>query len=73
MAALLLAGLMLSACGGSAPPAEGNAAAGARTPAQVLDALVEEYYEHYLELNPLGATANGDMRFNDRLPNTLSE
>jgi uncharacterized protein (DUF885 family) len=68
-----MVGIVLSACGQSRSPEEGRSAAGEQAPAQVLDVLVEDYYEHYLELNPLAATAIGDMRFNDRLPNTLSE
>lgn len=35
--------------------------------------LLEEYYEMRLELNPLEATFIGDDRFNDQLPNTLSQ
>lgn len=38
-----------------------------------LDALYEQYWEEYLELNPVAATFLGDPRYNDRLPNTLSE
>ena len=38
-----------------------------------LDALYAQYWEEYLELNPLAATFQGDTRYNDRLPNTLSE
>jgi uncharacterized protein (DUF885 family) len=64
--------LWLAACGPS-PTETQRATVEAATPAQVLDVLVEDYYEHYLELDPLVATANGDMRFNDRLPNTLGE
>ena len=37
-----------------------------------LEALYEQYWEEYLELNPLAATFQGDNRYNDRLPNTLS-
>jgi uncharacterized protein (DUF885 family) len=70
---LIAVGIALSACGHSPAPAEGSAVAGAQAATQVLDLLVEDYYEQYLKLNPLAATASGDMRFNDRLPNTLSE
>jgi uncharacterized protein (DUF885 family) len=38
-----------------------------------LDALYEQYWEEYLELNPIAATFQGDPRYNDRMPNTLSE
>ena len=36
-----------------------------------LDTLVEDYFEAYLNLNPLSATFIGDMRYNDRLANSL--
>ncbi len=64
--------LLLSACGQAPPPGAG-AVTRAESPAQQLNTIVEQYYDAYLELNPLMATANGDMRFNDRLPNSLSE
>ena len=38
-----------------------------------LDALYATYWEEMLELNPLAATFQGDPRYNDRLPNFLSE
>ena len=38
-----------------------------------LEALYEQYWEESLELNPLSATFQGDPRYNDRLPNFLSE
>ena len=34
-----------------------------------LDALVKEYWQRYLRLNPVSATANGDNRYNDRFEN----
>lgn len=37
-----------------------------------LNALYEEYWEASLKLNPLQATLQGDMRYNDQLPNFLS-
>ena len=36
-----------------------------------LAALVDEFYERDLELNPLNATQIGDDRFDDRFPNFL--
>ncbi|HEX5765780.1 MAG TPA: hypothetical protein VFY27_09445, partial [Woeseiaceae bacterium] len=36
-----------------------------------LNALVEEFFERQLELNPLYATAIGDLRFNDRMANQI--
>lgn len=40
---------------------------------QQLAALFDEYFEQNLELNPIQATFIGDARYNDRLPNFLSE
>jgi uncharacterized protein (DUF885 family) len=40
--------------------------------AERLDAVVEEYFEQYLQLYPLFATRVGDDRYNDRLPDLLS-
>lgn len=34
--------------------------------------LINDYYEESIQLNPLGATARGDNRFNDLLPNNIS-
>ncbi len=41
--------------------------------AERLNNMVEDYWEAYLELNPIKATLFGDNRFNDRLGNTISE
>jgi uncharacterized protein (DUF885 family) len=65
----------------SAPPAntvDTAAAASTGTEAATdraarLDALYARYWEELLELNPLAATYQGDSRYNDRLPNFLSE
>ena len=40
---------------------------------RILAELVEEYYEEYLRLNPLRASATGDHRFDDQFPNDISE
>jgi uncharacterized protein (DUF885 family) len=40
--------------------------------ADALSAVVEEYFDRTLELNPLFATSIGDDRFDDRLANTVS-
>ena len=47
--------------------------AGPADKAARLDALYAQYWEEYLELSPLAATFQGDPRYNDRLPNILSE
>jgi len=71
---LLLAALALAACdrGPSREPGEESSAAvraaakAAKAEGQRLRDLTERYYEQYLELNPLVATAQGDHRFDDR-------
>ncbi len=68
---LAACGLLLSACG--ADSTDTAAVAAPEPPVQRLATVVEDYYERYLEMDPLTATMNGDMRFNDRLPNSLSE
>ena len=39
---------------------------------QQLNVLVEEYWDKYLELNPLQATLNGDYRFDNRMENDIA-
>jgi uncharacterized protein (DUF885 family) len=56
-AALWLVAAGLAACAGTPPS----------TPDAALNALVEEYFEKQLELSPMGATAIGDSRYDDRL------
>ncbi len=41
--------------------------------AQTLNKLYDEYWEEQLKLNPIQATFQGDNRYNDQLPNFLSE
>ncbi|THH39947.1 DUF885 domain-containing protein [Neolewinella litorea] len=60
--------LLLLACTEDAPVP----AADETTQAQFND-LLESYQEARLQLNPLEATYLGDDRYNDRLPNTLSQ
>ncbi len=38
-----------------------------------LNKLFEEYYDGYMELNPILATEFGDYRFNDLFPNSLTQ
>ncbi|AVR45054.1 DUF885 domain-containing protein [Christiangramia fulva] len=38
-----------------------------------LDTILHNYYEDGLKLNPISATTAGDMRYNDKFPNFLSE
>lgn len=63
--------LLLFACGNDpvvdpAEPTEDVSAA-------AFDELLADYYEMRLELNPLEATFIGDNRFNDQLPNMLTQ
>ncbi|HEX9773632.1 MAG TPA: DUF885 domain-containing protein [Steroidobacteraceae bacterium] len=77
--ALLLAGLIALAAGGcgrddgdSGRAGSASAPPGASPDAQHLAALVDEYHERWLELNPLAATEQGDHRFDDRFGDYLS-
>jgi uncharacterized protein (DUF885 family) len=73
--------LLLVACGGeeAASPEPASQAANEATSEQPfadeaaaeLSALVEEFFERNLELNPLLATSIGDDRYNDRLANSI--
>jgi uncharacterized protein (DUF885 family) len=65
-----LAGCATTTGGGEAAIA-GSAAAEAK--AEKLDQLYARYWEELLALNPLQATFQGDPRYNDQLPNFLSE
>lgn len=38
-----------------------------------LDTILHNYYEDGLRLNPISATTAGDMRYNDKFPNFLSD
>lgn len=66
-----LALLALSAgCAGTPPdaPPEAATAAAAESQAARLDRLFDDYWEAWLELNPVMATFIGDHRYNDRYP-----
>src|SRR5262245_38793728 len=78
---VLVAAMLLAACdrgseqapvATAAAPAATPAAAAQPAPAQQLNTLVEEYYDKFLELNPLNATFIDDHRYDDRLANDLS-
>lgn len=84
LAALVL-GLALGGCHRAPTPpnsdgataAESRAAAkaarAASVEAQRLRDITEAYYEQYLQLNPLTATAQGDHRYDDRFGDYVSE
>lgn len=76
-------GVLTSAAQQTAPAGSVQAAAQGSTSAPAgsspgsalpgpLDRLVERYWDAYLELNPLRATASGDHRTDDRLENSIS-
>lgn len=71
--------VVLSACGrtppgdpGTSTPTTAPAERASNETARTLRAIVEEYYDAYLALNPLTATAQGDHRFDDRLGDYVS-
>jgi len=53
--------------------AAAKAAKAASAEAQRLREVTESYYEQYLQLNPLTATAQGDHRYDDRFGDYVSE
>ncbi len=67
---------LLTACGTAPERAAAAAVPGPPAAAQAakqLEALVEQYWERWLRLNPVAATANGEHRYNDRFENVSSE
>ena len=64
LASLGLAAALLSACATTPTPAP--------SPGAAAQQLFADYWEQYLQLNPVEATYVGDARYNDRLPNFLS-
>jgi uncharacterized protein (DUF885 family) len=55
-----------------AAAAMASATEAAHAEARRFEALVEEYFERYLELNPVLATSIGDRRYNDRFEVSIS-
>lgn len=70
--ALALALTLAAAATAPALAADTPAAASQSARTARLNALYEQYWEELLKLNPLQATFQGDNRYNDQLPNTLS-
>ncbi len=70
--ALALALPVCAATAAQASQAPASSVRPATDKAAQLDALYAQYWEESLALNPLRATFQGDPRYNDRLPNTLS-
>jgi uncharacterized protein (DUF885 family) len=71
--AVVLALAALAACSRGPDEAEQRAAEAAQAQALATDVnkLVEEYWDKFIELNPLTGTFNGDYRFNDRIENNI--
>ncbi len=67
----LFALFLLAGCGRApAPPAGGTPAAAASR--SNVNRIVDNYWDAYLELNPMRATETGDHRFDDRIGNVLA-
>ncbi len=66
--ALLLA-FGLTACSAPQPRSDSRAAT---APVTNLNAAFAEFWEEFLQLDPLTATRIGDRRYNDRMPNPFS-
>ena len=71
IAVLLAASLLFAACGGDKAPAENTAATSEADHGNTLQMVFDDYFERYLELNPLSASAIGDYRYNDRYTNSI--
>ncbi|ALD20394.1 DUF885 domain-containing protein [Hymenobacter sp. DG25A] len=67
--AALLAGTLLGSCSQQTQPQEAGATAGTATEMQDMATLFDKYWEENSRLFPLEATAQGDNRYNDQLPN----
>ena len=65
--------LALTACGNSQHATTPTNAAASSTmhSGNEVERMVDEYFERYLQLNPVLATAIGDPRYNDRFPNDI--
>lgn len=68
LAAGVLAGALLMGCSQQATTTETSTTA-TTAEAQSLAAVLDAYWEENAKLFPLNATANGDNRYNDQLPN----
>lgn len=71
--AAAVAGLVGIPASAQAADAAATSATTAESKAQTLNRLYGEYWEELLRLNPLQATFQGDSRYNDQLPNFLTE
>ncbi|AIZ64416.1 hypothetical protein PK28_13340 [Hymenobacter sp. DG25B] len=67
--AALLAGTLLGSCSQQTQPQEAGATASTATEMKDMATLFDQYWEENSRLFPLDATAQGDNRYNDQLPN----
>jgi uncharacterized protein (DUF885 family) len=65
--------VLLTACGGGGDHNPQSVEQETPNATAELAALVQEYFERNLELNPLSATQMGDDRFDDQLPNSYGQ
>lgn len=70
VAATLIGGTGIGTTALAAPKAP---SAAVESKAQTLNRLYDEYWEEFLKINPLQATFQGDPRYNDQMPNFLTE
>jgi uncharacterized protein (DUF885 family) len=66
---LVAVSVLFAACSTEQAPVEAETAADDTSAA--LHQLFDDYFESYLELNPVRATAIGDYRYNDQLANSI--
>lgn len=72
--ALAISGLLMGCGDTTAPPGSSEQGSSIRqvTANQQLSQIYNQYFDEYLALNPLRATAIGHHEYNDQLPNFLS-
>ncbi|MGB7395556.1 MAG: DUF885 domain-containing protein, partial [Pricia sp.] len=68
---ILIAALVLTTLACKNEPK--NSGDAVTTENQAFDSLTGSYYQEGLQINPLSATFQGDERYNDTLPNFLSD
>ncbi|MFD1095914.1 DUF885 domain-containing protein [Salegentibacter chungangensis] len=69
---LLMFGLFLAGCKNE-PEQESENKKDTAAVRENFDALLQDFYDKGLALDPISATVSGDNRFNDRFPNKLSK
>jgi uncharacterized protein (DUF885 family) len=72
-AAACLVALTMVACGGPSGPTAPGASTAGNEDGERLRRIADSYYERWLELNPLDATAQGDHRYDARFGDYASQ